>query len=138
MGRIRSRGRILGGSPGRGRRGYARFEIVFLDVLDSLDALSLRFPMFGGLGRSELTFSNVSGPPTLSLDACAAKRAQPVWCHLGVGGDFVGPGPGGEPLKEGNSILDSDIGQWTVTVYSNRPHSRVPHKGAGGYMYRYA
>ena len=41
-------------------------------------ALSLRFPVFGGLGRSELTFSNVSGPPTLSLDACAAKRAPPV------------------------------------------------------------
>ena len=49
-------------------------------------ALSLRFPVFGRLGRSEYTFSNVSGPLALSLDACAAKRAQPVWGYFGVEG----------------------------------------------------
>ena len=29
--------------------------------------------------------------------------------------------------------VDTDLRQWTVTVYSKGPHSRVPHKGAGGY-----
>ena len=58
-------------------------------------ALSLRFPVFGGLGRSELTFSNVSGPPTLSLDACAAKRARPVWGEFFFGGILVVPGVAG-------------------------------------------
>ena len=36
-------------------------------------ALSLRFPMFLRVGRSELTKINVSEPRALSLDACAAK-----------------------------------------------------------------
>ena len=42
------------------------------------EALALRFPVFGRRRRSGLTFSNVSGPLTLSHYACAAKRAQPV------------------------------------------------------------
>ena len=58
-------------------------------------ALSLRFPTFGGLGRSELTFSNVSVPPTLSLDACAAKRAQPVWNDFLSGAILWVPGLAG-------------------------------------------
>ena len=54
--------------------GIGRSELTFSSVWAPRGALSLRFPVFGGLARSGHTFSNVSGPPTLSHYACAAKR----------------------------------------------------------------
>ena len=74
----------------------------------ALGALGLRFPVFGGLGRSELAFFNVSVPLTLSRYACAAKRSSDLKVGFFFMWYFMGPGPGGEPLKEGYSTLDTD------------------------------
>ena len=86
--------------PTRGRRICIYVHIsMYLRAFSSAwaprGALSLRFPVFGGLGRSELTFSNVSVPLTLSLDACAAKRAQPVWNDFFSDGILSVPGVAG-------------------------------------------
>ena len=50
----------------------ARLNMFKLAMSD----LSRRFPVFGRQRRSELAFSDVSGPPTLSPYACAAKRCS--------------------------------------------------------------
>ena len=59
--------------------------------------LDLRFPMFLGLRRSRITPVQRNGHPALSQFGTTF--------YLEV---FSGFGPGGEPLKEGYSTLDTD------------------------------
>ena len=78
---VYSKGPSQPGAPQGGRRICIYVHIsVYLRAFSSAwaprGALSLRFQVFGGLGRSELTFSNVSGPLALSPYACAAKRSS--------------------------------------------------------------
>ena len=68
--------------PTRGRRIciYAHISMylrAFSSAWAPRGALSLRFPVFGGLGRSELTFSNVSGPPDAPILVFVRVGAPP-------------------------------------------------------------
>ena len=134
---------------GRRRRSELTFSSVsglrtishyIFQCLGAADALSLRFPVFLCFGRSRKTFSIVWAPPALwayvfqrfwasdalALRLCSETRPASLAPPRGLR-YFVGFGLGGEPLKEGNSTVDSDcIQQVSLTAV-------VPHKGAGGY-----
>ena len=67
--------------------------------LSANGAVNVRFPVLGDIELSEHTFSNVSESPIGALDAHLCSEIIP-------GSLNVGPGPGGEPLKEGYSTVD--------------------------------
>ena len=93
---------VSGMSPGGHEQVPGWLMMAMGGVGQPASDLSLRVPLFGAIGRSELTFSDESGPSdALAGRLCSEIVQGRVKVDLPPGGDFICFGPWAGNLKGG-------------------------------------